>query len=156
MIGRDEKGKARVFRISVFEPPHSLGPDPKRAPAPRLRSWRSDGPIPFGRRPGEVRELPRHEHSAVQRPARAEAADRGWAASGVMARVATTSRRWRLASDDLAIARPGLASAAQITRLCDTCHNSDNPSITDTDPLTIRFQTLTCRAAAVTPKVMGV
>ena len=45
--------------------------------------------------------------------------------------------------DDLAIARPGLASAGQITRLCAACHNSDDPSITDNDPLTIRFQTLT-------------
>ena len=45
--------------------------------------------------------------------------------------------------DDLAIARPSLAPAARITQLCATCHNSDNASIPETDPLTIRLQTLT-------------
>ena len=44
---------------------------------------------------------------------------------------------------DLAIARPKLASSAQITRLCATCHNPDNPLVPEDDPLTIRFQTLT-------------
>ena len=45
--------------------------------------------------------------------------------------------------DDLAIVRPGLASADQIIRLCGACHSADDPSIPENDALTIRFQTLT-------------
>ncbi len=41
------------------------------------------------------------------------------------------------------IARPRLASAAQINRLCASCHNSDDPGITKDEPRFVRFHTST-------------
>ena len=41
---------------------------------------------------------------------------------------------------DPAIARPSRATAAQILKLCGTCHKADDPSVTEADPRFVRFQ----------------
>ena len=143
MIGRDEKGKARVFRISAFEH-HTLWDLTPNVPPPRAFD------------PDEVMgqylsadDLDKcmncHVTSirAVRDRRVPEAADRGIGCERCHGpggnHLAAVATRF----NDLAIARPRLASAMQITRLCAACHDSDNPSISETDPLTIRFQTLT-------------
>jgi tetratricopeptide (TPR) repeat protein len=143
MIGRDQKGNARSFRVSVFN--HNilwdLTPNVARPDAAD-----ADGVI------GQYLSADALEkcldcHMTSMRAARdhrvPEAADHGIGCERCHGpggnHVAAVAANFA----DLAIARPKLASSAQITRLCATCHNPDNPLVPEDDPLTIRFQTLT-------------
>ena len=143
MIGRDEKGKARIFRLSVFNH-HALWDLTPNVPLPRA----ADPDEVIGQHlPNDSLEKCMHCHLTSIRAVRdrrvPEAADHGIGCEQCHGpggnHLAAVAARF----DDLAIARPSLASAAQITRLCANCHNSDNPSLPETDPLTVRFQTLT-------------
>jgi hypothetical protein len=143
MIGRDKTGKARVFRISMFDH-HRIWDLTPNVPPPRTAD------------PGEVigqylspDDLEKcvncHLTSvrAVSDRSVPEAADKGIGCERCHGpggnHLAAVAARF----NDLAIARPKLASAAQINQLCATCHNSDDPSLPETDPRIIRFQTLT-------------
>ena len=155
MIGRDTKGKARVFRISAFEH-HTHWDLTPNVPPPGV----SDPDEVMGQHlSADDLEKCMNCHVTSFRAVRdrrvPEAADRGIGCERCHGPGGNHLAAVAAHLDDLAIARPGLASAAEITRLCATCHNSDNPSISETDPLTIRFQTLTLPRVAVTPRVMG-
>jgi tetratricopeptide (TPR) repeat protein len=143
MIGRDEKGKDRVFRLSSFDR-HSLWDLTPNVPRPR----ESDPDEVIGQylsADSVVKCVDCHVTSirAARDRGVPEAADRGIGCERCHGpggnHLAAVAARF----DDLAIGRPSMASSSQITRLCAGCHNSSNPSIPANDPLTIRLQTLT-------------
>jgi len=143
MIGRDEKGNARVFRLSAFNHgslwdltpnvPRPSAADPYETIGQYLSSEALDKCIDC-----HVTSI----HAARSRKV-PEAADHGIGCERCHGPGANHIAAVATKFPDLAIARPKLASAAQITQLCAACHNPDNPTISESDPLTIRFQTLT-------------
>ena len=143
MIGRDEKGNARVFRLSVFNHgslwdltpnvPRPSASDRFETIGQYLSSAALDKCIDC-----HVTSI----HAARSRHV-PEAADHGIGCERCHGPGASHIAAVTTKFPDLAIARPKLASAAQITHLCAACHNPDNPAISESDPLTIRFQTLT-------------
>jgi tetratricopeptide (TPR) repeat protein len=143
MIGRDEKGNARAFRLSVFNHgslwdltpnvPRPSASDPFESIGQYLSSEALEKCIDC-----HVTSI----HSARSRHV-PEAADHGIGCERCHGPGANHLAAVETKFPDLAIARPKLASAVQITHLCAACHNPDNPTISESDPLTIRFQTLT-------------
>ena len=143
MIGRDEKGNARVFRLSVFNHGSLWDLTPN---VPRPSS--SDPFETIGQYLStEALEKCVDCHVTSIHAARSrrvpEAGDHGIGCERCHGPGANHIAAVGTKFPDLAIARPKLASAAQITHLCAACHNPDNPAISESDPLTIRFQTLT-------------
>ncbi len=143
LIGRDEHGKARVFRLSMFDH-HALWALTPNVPPPRA----DDPDEVMGQYLStDALQTCLDCHVTSLRAARdrsvPEAADRGIGCERCHGPGSNHLAAVAAHFDDLAIARPKLASAPQITRLCAACHNSDNLPLSETDPLTIRFQTRT-------------
>ena len=143
MIGRDEAGRARVLRVSSFDH-QTLWDLTTNAPPPEP----DDPDSVVGRYlPADALQKCLDCHLTSFRAARdrtvPEAADRGIGCERCHGPGGNHLAAAASDFDDLAIARPGLASALQITRLCGVCHGSDDPSIEESDPLFIRFQALT-------------
>ena len=143
MIGRDEAGAARSFRVSSFDHGHSWGPTPFTPPPDPA----DPGSI-IGQRLTEAelhRCLDCHVTSprAAKDPTVVEASDRGIGCERCHGPAANHLAAMAVKFPDPAIARPKLATAAQVTKVCAACHDSDDPKVSDSDPRTIRFQALT-------------
>ncbi len=143
MVARDEKGLARVCRVSSYLggtlwdlTSNAADPDP----ADR------DGPIgrPMSRGAAEkcvgchVTSLRAARDRTVP-----EAADRGIGCERCHGPGGNhlVAMKWKF--PDPAIARPSRASADQILKLCGSCHKADDPSMTEADPRFVRFQAST-------------
>jgi hypothetical protein len=143
MIGRDEAGRDRVLRLSSFDH-NTLWDLTPNAPPPSP----SDPASVIGRHlPPDALAKCLDCHLTSKRAAAdrnvPEAADRGIGCERCHGPGGNHLAAEAAGFDDPAIARPRLASAPQITRLCASCHRSDDPGIDDDDPLTIRFQAVT-------------
>jgi tetratricopeptide (TPR) repeat protein len=143
MLGRDDEGKARVFRISLYADRKIWDITPNARPPDR-----SDPGSVLGRYLSEDAVAKCVEcHVTTLRAARdrkvPEAADHGIGCERCHGPGGNHLTAAEANFSDMAIARPRLASAAQIIRLCGACHDSDDPSIPASDPRTVRFQTTT-------------
>ena len=143
MVARDEKGQARVCRVSSYlggtlwdQTSHAADPHPDDP----------DGLLgrPMGR---GAEEKCIGCHVTSPRAARdrkvPEALDRGIGCERCHGPGGNHLVAVSLGFPEAAIARPSRASADQITRLCGACHKADDPSTRDTDPRFVRFQATT-------------
>ncbi len=139
MVARDEQGLARVCRVSSYLggtlwdlTSNAADPDP----ADR------DGPLgrPMSRGAAEkcvgchVTSLRAARNRTVP-----EAADRGIGCERCHGPGGNHLVAMKLKFPDPAIARPSRASADQILKLCGTCHQADDPSMTEADPRFVRL-----------------
>jgi tetratricopeptide (TPR) repeat protein len=143
MVARDDDGTARVCRVSAYRdrtlwdltshaaPPH---PDDPRGTLGRPMS-------------ADAVAVCVGCHVTSPRAARdrraPEAADRGIGCERCHGPGGNHLAAIALKFPDAAIARLPRATAGQITRLCGACHKSDDPSIPDSDPRSVRFQATT-------------
>jgi tetratricopeptide (TPR) repeat protein len=143
MIGRDEAGKARVFRISAYSNRTVWDLTPSAS-----KPSESDPDSVIGRLlSAEAMQKCLECHITSLRAARdpraPEAADRGIGCERCHGPGGNHVAAIEADFADLAIGRPRLATAPQITRLCGACHDSDDPSFASSDLRTVRFQTYT-------------
>jgi hypothetical protein len=143
MVVRDDAGMARVCRISAYEnltlwdqtsharPPH---PDDRGGPLGRpLSAFALEKCVDChvtSPRAARDREVP-------------EAADRGIGCERCHGPGGNHLAAVALKFPDPAIGRPSRATAAQITKLCAACHDTDDPAMAESDPRKVRFQTTT-------------
>jgi tetratricopeptide (TPR) repeat protein len=143
MVARDAAGTARVCRVSAYRDrtlwdltSHAAPPHP-------------DDPHGVLGRPmsADAVEACVACHVTSPRAARdrgaPEAADRGIGCERCHGPGGHHLAAIALKLPDPAIARLPRATADQITRLCGSCHKTDDPSIPDSDPRSVRFQATT-------------
>jgi tetratricopeptide (TPR) repeat protein len=143
MVARDESGTARVCRVSAYldrtlwdMTSHATPPHPEDPRGVLGRPLSADaveacvGCHVTSLRAARDRRVP-------------EAADRGIGCERCHGPGGHHLAAMDLKFSDPAIARLPRASADQITRLCGTCHKTDDPAIPESDPRSVRFQATT-------------
>ena len=143
MVARDEKGLARVCRVSSY-----LGGATWDLTSNADDPHADDPGGPLGRpmaKGAEQKCVACHVTSlrAARDRKAPEAADRGIGCERCHGPGGNHLVAVALKFPDPAIARPSRASAEQITKLCGACHKADDPSTKDTDPRFVRFQATT-------------
>ena len=140
MVARDDEGLSRVCRVSSY-----LGGTLWDLTSNAADPHADDRGGPLGRpmSPGATEKCV-DCHVTSLRAARdrtaPEAADRGIGCERCHGPGGNHLVAMDLNFPDPAIARPSRATGAQVVKLCGTCHNADDPSMTEADPRFVRFQ----------------
>ena len=138
-VGRDREGQARELRVSQYPPPPTGTGRPSTRPSLLARTDTWAGRSPTSRSAAASIAIRRTSARCSSPRAGRSPATTASAASGVTAPGRTTSAPIEGKFPDPAIARPRLASAAQVMTLCGQCHKAPE-SASPSSPNFIRFQ----------------
>jgi hypothetical protein len=142
LVGRDTDGTPRVLRLSLYAGGTAWDLTPAVEPHPT-------DPKGYVGRPlnDEALRLCLDCHltsmHALRHRSSPEASDHGIGCERCHGPARNHVQAMELALADPAIARPRLASAEQVVKVCARCHDSDDPSLPESDPRFVRFQTTT-------------
>lgn len=142
LVARDDQNRPRVLRMSLYKDRSiwdltsgvKLHPDDPRE---LLGRGLNDAAL------ATCLDCHRTSRHAARSPAAPEAADRGIGCERCHGPGGDHLKAVETGFVELAIGRPKLTDAAQITGLCAQCHSPDDPSVGPDDPRFVRFQTRT-------------